>query len=155
VLIFRLLQMLSANLQAGARRALRSASLNLVMVASLIAMIAFVAAALFVAVREAFGAVAACIACAALFGLIAVIASVCLDRMQQSLKTHRVAAPKSATVSAMSDPVVVAAGIELARAAGFRRLLPLLALAGVAAAVAARWAPRNRSTGPAEHGKAR
>lgn len=39
---------------------------------------------------------------------------------------------KSAFATAMSDPMMVAAGLQIVRAVGVKRLLPLLAVGGIA-----------------------
>jgi L-asparagine transporter-like permease len=137
------LQALMAHLQASGRHVVRSASLNAVMVVSVVVMLSFVIAALFIALQQAFGAIMACMVCAVLFGLIAVAIAIAMDRMQKRFELQRAAMQRPA--AAMGNPMTVAAGIELARAVGAKRLLPLLALAGLAAVVAAQWGPRDRA----------
>jgi hypothetical protein len=45
---------------------------------------------------------------------------------------------KSATHSLLADPIVVATGLQLVRAIGVKRLLPILALGGLALGLLAR-----------------
>lgn len=140
MLILRSLQMLAANLNAHVQCALRLAPLDVVMALALVVMTAFVAAALFVTVLQAFGLVAACVSCAGMFGLIAVVVAAHRRRVRRDLEDQRALAVRSR----VTDPVAVAAAVELARAIGMKRLLPLLALGGIAAVIAARWTPSDR-----------
>jgi hypothetical protein len=52
---------------------------------------------------------------------------------------------KAATQNFLADPMVVAAGLQLARAVGVKKLIPILAVGGLALGLFARG--RNRDDG--------
>jgi len=91
----------------------------------------FVCAAAFVFVLENYGPVAACLAGAGIFLLVAAIAgAIYAVRKRQIAARARQRA--STTAQLFADPVVLATGLQIIRAIGVKRLIPLLAIGGVA-----------------------
>jgi hypothetical protein len=92
----------------------------------------FLCAAIFVVVLQHYGLAEACLAGAAVFFILTLIST--LIYVLYKRETHRTAveAEKSALAAALSDPAMIAVGLQIARTVGFRRLVPLLAIAGVA-----------------------
>lgn len=98
---------------------------------SLFIALSFLCAAAFVVVLQHYGLVAACLAGAGIFFIATIIASGCYISTKRPARKP-VQAARSAFASAVSDPMVLAAGLQVLRTIGIKRLLPWLAIAGVA-----------------------
>jgi len=106
----------------------------------------FLCAAVFVFVLERYGLVQACLAGAAIFfGLTLIAAASYLARKKE---VGRDAEPRSGVQTALADPMLVAAGLQVVRAVGLKRLIPILALGGVALGLLASRSSADRT--PAE-----
>lgn len=109
----------------------------------------FACAAIFIAMLRHHGAIAACLTIAAIFVVIAGIVGLIYAQKQKRAREQAAAAARAAARAAASapliDPMMVATGIQIARAVGLKKLVPLLALVGVAVGYMA-----NRSTNSAE-----
>ena len=71
-------------------------------------------------------------------------------QIEKQAKARAAEAAKSAVHSALADPMLVAAGLQVIRAIGVKRLIPILAVGGIALGFLA---SRNTATGdeaPAE-----
>ena len=120
--------------------ALRLTSLAAAAAMTLLISIAFLCAAAFVVVLESYGLTQACLAGAALFFLVTLIAvgSYQIRKNQiKALADKRAAerarqTARSALQSGLADPMVVAAGLQAIRAIGIKRLIPILAVGGLA-----------------------
>jgi hypothetical protein len=116
----------------------------------------FLCAAVFVAVLEKYGLVQACLAGAAVFFVVTLLAAgtymVRKRQIQKRLEARAAAAAaaaKSAAHSALADPMLVAAGLQVIRAIGIKKLIPILAVGGLALGfLASRNAPGDEA--PAE-----
>lgn len=103
-------------------------------IASLI-MLSFLCAAAFIFVLQRYGPVEACLAGAAIFLVVALIAVGFYEvRKSQARKAHARAsrAAKSGLHAALADPMLMSVGIQLIRTVGIKRLIPILAIGGVA-----------------------
>jgi nitrate/nitrite transporter NarK len=109
----------------------------------------FLVAAAFIFVLEREGAVVACLAAGAAFLVIAALAAVCyaVKKNQEKHRLERKSA-KSAASTIFSDPAVLAMGLQLVRIVGVKRMIPLLAIGGVALGIFA--SQRNRVDAPAD-----
>lgn len=95
----------------------------------------FLCAAAFVFVLEKYGPVEACLAGAAIFFVLTMIAagSYMARRKQIEARAAKAAqAAKSTAQTVLADPMLVAAGIQVARAIGVKRLIPIIAVGGLA-----------------------
>jgi uncharacterized membrane protein (DUF441 family) len=92
----------------------------------------FLTAALFMAVLEKYGPVYACLSGAAVFFVCAALAAMCYAVRKRQLKRRPVEAAKSSVQTALSDPMVMAAVLQAVRVVGVKRLIPLLAIGGIA-----------------------
>jgi hypothetical protein len=92
----------------------------------------FLCAAAFMFVLERYGAIEACLAGAAVFFVVTAIAAGSYMVRKHQIKVRAERAAKNAAHSLLADPAMVAIGIQLVRAIGIKRLVPLLAVAGVA-----------------------
>ena len=113
--------------------ALRLTSLAAAAAVALFIAISFLCAAAFVAVLDTYGPVQACLAGAAVFFVVTLIAAGCYMALKKRIEAARVkAAAKSAMHTALADPMVIAVGLQVIRAIGVKRLIPLLAVGGLA-----------------------
>jgi len=129
--------------------ALRLTSLAAVVVVALFIMISFLCAAAFVYVLQTWGLIEACLTGAGIFLLLALIAAIGYVVRKNRVKARAAATAKSAVHSALADPMLVATGIQLVRAIGIKKLIPILAVGGLALGLLA---SRNTQTdeAPAE-----
>ncbi|MCK1732424.1 hypothetical protein IVA79_00315 [Bradyrhizobium sp. 138] len=101
----------------------------------------FLCAAAFISVLNAYGPVQACLAGAGVFFLLTLAAAVSYWAYKRELrKQAQIAAEraaKSAAQSMLADPVLLATGLQIVRAIGVKRLLPILAIGGVALGIMA------------------
>jgi hypothetical protein len=116
---------------------MRLTSLLAAMAFALFVTLAFLCAAAFVYVLQTYGLIQACLTGAAIFFVVALIAGgFCLVRRKR-IRTRAADSAKSAVHSALTDPMLVATGIQLIRAIGIKRLVPILAVGGLALGILA------------------
>ena len=132
--------------------AVRLTSLAAVIALALLVTISFLCAAAFVYVLQTYGLIQACLAGAGIFLLVALIAAIFYAVRKNKVEARAEEAPKSAVHSALADPVLVATGIQIIRAIGVRKLIPILAVGGLALGIlASRNAPAaDEAEAPAE-----
>jgi hypothetical protein len=96
----------------------------------------FLCAAVFILILQTYGPVQACLAGAGIFFLLTLAAagSYLAYRRQIEKRAREAAerARRSAAQSMLSDPMLLATGLQIVRAVGVKRLLPLLAVGGLA-----------------------
>lgn len=99
----------------------------------------FLCAAAFISVLEKYGPVPACLAGAGVFFLLTLAAAATYWGYKREIQTRaRIAAERAAKAPSMlADPMLIATGLQLARAIGVKRLLPILAIGGVALGIMA------------------
>jgi hypothetical protein len=116
--------------------ALRQSSLAAAAALSLFITTSFLCAAAFVVVLERYGLMQACLAGAALFFIVTMIAagSYMVRKHQIEVRARERAkdAARSLLHSSLADPMVVATGLQVIRAIGIKRLIPILAVGGLA-----------------------
>ena len=129
--------------------ALRLTSLAMATAVTLFIAVCFLCAAAFVYVLQNYGLIEACLAGAGVFTIVALITAICYIVRKNSVKERaRESAKqtaKSALHSAFADPMVVAAGLQVIRTIGIKRLVPILAVGGLALGFLA-----SRNTQPEE-----
>jgi hypothetical protein len=123
--------------------ALRLTSLVAMAAFTLFTAIAFLCAAGFVWMLRTYGPIEACLAGACVFLVIAVIMMGIYILRKSQLEARAAARAKSMVKTALADPMVVAAGIQMIRAIGVKKLIPILALGGLALGL---MASRNTDT---------
>jgi L-asparagine transporter-like permease len=133
----------------SAGRALRLTSLAAAAVLALGITISFLCAAAFVSVLQHYGLIEACLAGAGVFFIVTLIAIGCYMVRKRQVKARAAETAKSTLHSAMTDPMLVATGIQIVRAIGVKRLIPLLAVGGLALGFLASRSPSNDEA-PAE-----
>jgi len=112
--------------------ALRLTSLAAMAAFALLVTISFLCAAAFVYVLENYGLIQACLTGAGIFFVVALLAVGGYLLRKGQIKTRRAETAKSAMQTALVDPMLVATGIQVIRAIGIKRLIPILAVGGLA-----------------------
>jgi hypothetical protein len=120
------------DFKASAGTALRQTSLAAMAAVSLFITTAFLVAAAFIAVLNRYGPVEACLTGAGLFLIVALIAAVTYMVRKRQIEARAAARAKAAAHSPLADPALLATGIQIVRLLGVRRLVPILAIGGLA-----------------------
>jgi hypothetical protein len=113
-------------------RALRMTYLATAAGVAVLVTTSFLCAAAFVAVLQRYGLIEACLAGAGVFFVVALITGGSYLALKRRGRIRAAEATKSAMHTALADPMLVAAGIQIIRAIGVKRLVPILAIGGVA-----------------------
>jgi hypothetical protein len=113
-------------------RALRLTSLAAAMALALGVTISFLCAAAFVYVLQRYGLIEACLTGAGVFFAVTLIAAGCYMVRKRQVKARTAETAKSGLQTARADPMLVATGIQIVRAIGIKRLIPILAVGGLA-----------------------
>lgn len=125
-------QRLADDLKDSTGTALRLTSLAAAAALALFITISFLCAAAFVFMLQRYGLVEACLTGAGVFFIVAVIAAGCYIVRKNHVKARAAETAKSAVQTALADPMLVAAGIQVIRAIGVKKLIPILAVGGLA-----------------------
>ncbi len=112
--------------------AVRMTSLAAAIAIAAFVTISFLCAAAFVYVLQTYGLIEACLTGAAIFFAVALVGIIVYAVRKNQLRHEAKETAKSALHTALADPMVVAAGIQAARAIGVKGLVPLLAVGGLA-----------------------
>ena len=115
--------------------ALRLTSLAAAAALALLVTASFLCAALFVFVLQKYGLIEACLTGAGVFFVVTlIVAGIYIARKNKvEARAARAAeTAKSAAHSVLADPMLVAAGIQVIRAIGIKKLIPILAIGGLA-----------------------
>ena len=125
-------QRLADDLKDSTGTALRLTSLAAAAALALFITTSFLCAAAFVFVLQRYGLVEACLTGAGVFFIVAVIAAGFYTVRKNQVKARAAETGKSAVQTALADPMLVAAGIQVIRAIGVKKLIPILAVGGLA-----------------------
>ena len=127
------------DLKESTGTAVRLTSLAAAAAFALLVTTSFLCAALFVFMLQKYGPVEACLAGAGVFFVVTLIATVCYMVRKNQVRARAEEAAREAARSAKSaasnilaDPMLLAAGLQLVRAIGVKKLIPLLAVGGLA-----------------------
>lgn len=147
-------QRLIDDIKDSAGTALRLTSLAAAAAVGLLVTTGFLCAAAFVFVLQKYGPVQACLTGAAIFFVVTLIAagSYMARKRRIEARVERVAATaKSTAQTVFADPMLVAAGLQVVRAIGVKKLIPILAVGGLALGyLASRAGASEPSESPAE-----
>jgi hypothetical protein len=83
-------------------------------------------------VLQNYGLIQACFTGAGIFFVVALIAAGSYMLRKRQVKARVEETAKSAVQTALADPMLVAAGIQVIRAIGIKKLIPILAVGGLA-----------------------
>jgi len=124
------------DFKASTGTAMRQTSLAAMAAVALFITTSFLCAAAFVVVLDKYGLVQACLAGAGLFFIVALIAASSYMVRKRQIEARAAQRAKSTAQSAahslLADPMLIATGLQLVRAIGVKRLIPILALGGLA-----------------------
>jgi hypothetical protein len=123
-----MLQRIIDDLKDSTGSALRLWMLAIVAAAALLITTSFLCAAAFIIVLQHYGLIQACLSGAAVFLGVTLIAAGSYLLRKRQLGIRAAAAAKSTAHRAHVDPVLVAAGVQMVRAIGIRKLIPILAV---------------------------
>jgi uncharacterized membrane protein YiaA len=112
--------------------ALRLTSLAVAAAGALLVTTSFLCAAAFVFVLQKYGPVEACLTGAGIFFVVTMIAAISYMVRKKQIETRVKETAKSAAQTMLADPMLVAAGIQVVRAIGIKKLIPILAVGGLA-----------------------
>jgi hypothetical protein len=112
--------------------ALRLTSLAAAVALAVFVTISFLCAAAFVYVLQTYGPIQACLTGAGIFLILALVAAVFYVERRNRARARAAEAAKSAAQSMLADPMLVAVGIQVIRAIGVKKLIPILAVGGLA-----------------------
>lgn len=131
--------------------ALRLTSLAAAVAAALLVTTSFLIAAAFVFVLQKYGPVEACLTGAGISFVVTLIAAGWYMARKNQVKARAEQTAKSTAQTMLADPMVVAAGLQLIRGVGAKRLIPILVLGGLALGLmASRGAASTTDEAPAE-----
>src|ERR1700760_2779094 len=110
----------------------RQTSLAAMAAGALLVTTSFLCAAAFIAVLNKYGPVEACFTGAAIFFVVTLIAAGTYLVRKRQLEARAAARAKPAASSLLADPAMLATGLQLVRLVGLKRLVPILAIGGIA-----------------------
>jgi hypothetical protein len=138
------------DVKASTGLALRLSSLAAIAAFALFIALSFACAAAFVVVMDVYGLVPACLAGAAIFLLAALIVIAIYAIEKRRAKARTAARAKATAHALLADPALIATGIQIVRAIGVKRLLPILAVGGLALGLLANRSSQTGDQAPAE-----
>lgn len=127
---------------------LRLSALVVINIVALAIALVFLCAAGFIYISREYGSIYACLAGAALFLVVALVVLAIHGEQKRRAEARRKEAAKRASQSILTDPAMLATGLQLARVIGIKRLLPVIALGGLALGLMA--SRRDNSSDDAE-----
>lgn len=145
-----MLQKFIDDVRESTGSALRQTSLALAAAIFLFVTVSFLCAAAFVFVLERYGLIQACLAGAGVFFIATLLAAMSYAIQKRQEENKPKPPSPSAMQTALSDPMVLAAGLQIARTIGIKRIIPLLAIGGVALGI---MAGRNAAAAKEEPGE--
>lgn len=110
----------------------RLTSLAAIAVLTLGVTAAFLCAAAFIFILQKYGPVQACLVGAAFFFVITLILACIYTIRKSQIRARAAAAAKAAPQSPLADPMLAALALQLIRAVGVKKVIPLLAVGGLA-----------------------
>jgi hypothetical protein len=128
--------------------AVRMTSLAAAIALAFLVTIAFLCAAAFVYVLQNYGPIEACLTGAGIFLVIALIGIGVYSVRKRQARQEAKETAKSALHTALADPVMMATALQLVRAIGIKKLVPILAVGGLALGLLANRPSSNEA--PAE-----
>lgn len=146
-----MLQRLIEDFKVSTATTVRLAMLAIAAAIALFITTSFLCAAAFVFVLQRHGLVAACLTGALVFFLVTLISAGSYIARKRQIEARVSETTRSAarTASAFADPMVLATGLQLVRTIGLKRLIPILAVGGLAFGLIASQQARSGET-PAE-----
>ena len=147
-----MIQRIIDSISASGGTAMRLTSLALATAIASFITASFLCAAAFISALQTYGPVRACLAGSGIFFLLTLAAAACYLAYKKRAEERAATAAKTAAQNVLTDPMLIATGLQIARAIGVRRLLPVLAVGGLALGIIAsrNTSSADASTEPAE-----
>lgn len=120
------------NFKDSVASAMRLTSLAAIAGLALLVAAIFLCAAAFIFILQHYGPVEACLAGAAFFFVITLIMTCIYVVRRNQIRARAAAAAKAAAQSPLADPMLAALALQLIRAVGVKKVIPLLAVGGLA-----------------------
>lgn len=120
------------NFRDSVASAARLTSLAAIAALTLLVTAAFLCAAAFIFILQKYGPVEACLVGAAFFFVITLILACIYIIRKNQIRARAAAAAKAATQSPLADPMLAALALQVIRAVGVKKVIPLLAVGGLA-----------------------
>jgi hypothetical protein len=120
------------NFRDSVASAARLTSLAAIAALSLLVTAAFLCAAAFIFVLQKYGPVEACLVGAAFFFVVTLILACLYIIRKNQIRAQAAAAAKAAAQSPLADPMLAALALQVIRAVGVKKVIPLLAIGGLA-----------------------
>ena len=133
--------------------ALQLTSLAAAMAMALFVTFSFLCAAAFVYALRNYGLIEACLAGAGVFLVVTAVAGICYSVRRNQIEARAARAAetaRSAVHTALADPILVAVGLQVIRAIGIKKLIPILAVGGLALGLLASRGTHQPGETPAE-----
>lgn len=105
--------------------------------------VVFLCAAVFIAVLQKYGPIEACLTIAGIFLVISIVLGITYtvkkrrERRRAIAAARAAASARSSASSLLTDPTLLATGLQLLRAVGIKKLIPLLAVGGIVLGIVA------------------
>jgi membrane associated rhomboid family serine protease len=138
------------DLKESTSTRLQQVALTAVLAVALVIAVAFLFAAAFVFVAHAYGGIIACLAAAGLFFVIAIIVGIWHAMRKRRIEARARERAGARARNLLTDPAVLTTGLQIVRALGAKRLIPLLAVSGLALGVLMSRSAAQDETPPAE-----
>jgi hypothetical protein len=138
------------DFKESAGNAVRLTSLAAAAAFALLITAIFLCAAGFIFMLQRYGPIEACLAGAAVFLVLTAIAAGSYMARRHQMKVRAELAARKAARNLLTDPATLAIGLQLVRAIGVKRLVPILAIGGVALGLLAARGHASPSEEPAE-----
>jgi hypothetical protein len=145
-----MIQRMIDDIKDSTGNALRMTFLVTAAALALLVTTSFLCAAAFVAVLERYGPVPACLTGAAIFFVVALIAAAIYMAGKRRARLRAEKAAKSAVHSALADPMLITAGIQIIRTIGIKKLIPIIAIGGAVLGLFAASRAASSDQSPAE-----
>jgi hypothetical protein len=147
-----MLQRIMDGISASTKTTMRLTSLAAATALALFITTSFLCAAVFILVLDRYGPVQACLAGAGIFLLLTLAAAGLYLACKREAEKRAARAAKAAAQNVFADPMLIATGLQIVRAIGVKRLIPILAVGGLALGIMATrtGAAAETSTEPAE-----
>jgi hypothetical protein len=120
------------NFRVSVASTMRLTSLVAIAALALLIAAAFLYTAGFIFILQQYGPIDACLAGAGFFFIITLIVAGIYVIRKNRTKARAAAAAKAAAQSPLADPMLAALAIQVIRAVGVKKLIPLLAVGGLA-----------------------
>lgn len=127
-----MIQRIIDNFKASASSAVRQTSLAAFAALTALVTFCFLGAAGFIFMLDRYGAIAACLAAAGLFLIATLITMAVYASRRRQIEERTRERARLAARNPLADPIVVTTGLQLARAMGIKRVIPLLAVGALA-----------------------